>query len=843
YDSGSMAINDVSTDKYSDRDWDSYRNHIIGFVFQNYNLIPHQSVLANVELSLTIAGVSLGERRQRAKKALEDVGLGDQMHKRPNQLSGGQMQRVAIARALVNDPDILLADEPTGALDSETGLQVMELLKKVSADHLVIMVTHNADLAKTYATRIVRLKDGRITDDSAPFDPEAEATPPVHKNMGKARMSFLTALSLSFNNLRTKKARTILTAFAGSIGIIGISLILSLSNGVNNYIIDLQRTTMVSYPITLEAQSIDLNLIMSANESMRPGDKPLHDDGRVHTNSAVLSMASQATDTIVENNLTAFKRYLDDETSPIHKHLGENGIVYSYDTRFTVYAYDPMGAPVNVQDNTQSGEGIFGMAYMRARSNMMSRLLPGQNGELVSRAVTENYELVSGSWPSAYDEIVLVTDVNDEISYMRLSQMGFLPAEEYNSVMTRLYEGESVALEDYSFSYEELMAQRFYLIPACDLYEENENGTYSSIAGDPIKLYKHISGAIELKISGIIRPKADADYTNIMTPLAYTQALTEYLIEYTDRAPVVLAQRAQPEVNILTGLSFAAQSDEDKAANARAYITNMGPAEKEELGKRLVESFSSLYPVDMDTMMNFGSNGYSAMMDMLLNSDSPQTDRLLVMIFDMTLSGGSFEDNLTAFGVISLDSPTSISLYADTFEAKDAISACIDAYNETVPESDRAVYTDYVGLLMSSVTTIVDVISYVLIAFVAVSLVVSSIMIGVITYISVLERTKEIGILRALGASKHNVSQVFNAETFIIGALAGAMGVGVSALLLVPINAIIHSLADTDMVSASLPIGGALTLVAISIVLTVISGLIPSKKAARRDPVTALRTE
>ena len=839
YDSGSMIINGISTERYGDRDWDSYRNHTIGFVFQNYNLISHQSILSNVELSLTIAGVGRSERKARAMRALNDVGLGDQAHKRPNQLSGGQMQRVAIARALVNDPDILLADEPTGALDSETGIQVMELLKQVAKNHLVVMVTHNAELADRYATRIVNLKDGRIVGDSDPFEPE-DGGVPEHRNMGRAKMSFSTALSLSFNNLLTKKARTLLTAFAGSIGIIGIALILSLSNGVNNYINDLQRSTMVSYPITLEAQAIDLSSLMAMRDIDREGGAG-HELDKVYSSNFLFERASEATGSISENNLSAFKRYLDDESSEIHKYLGENGIVYSYDTRYNVYAYDPTGKLVTVENKAARMEGMFSM--MNMGGNKLSCLLPGKDGALISSAVTENYDLLYGAWPENYDEVVLVINKYNELSYSALSEMGFLPYDEFDALRNEIYAGRQAVPEKYSFDYAQALQHRFYLLPACEMYKENENGTYSSVEEDPLALRAKLPEAIELKIVGIIRLSENANYSNILTPIAYTQALTHEIIARTDASAVVTAQKAQPDINVLTGLPFTAQNDADKAEQMRRLIKTMSIEQKEELGKQMVESFSALYPVNMDQMMNMGKSGYGAMLDMLALSENEEADRFLLMLYDAVLSSGSYDENMTVFGVMSLDAPSSISLYADTFEDKDAISACIDRYNETVEESDKAKYTDYVGLLMSSVTTIVNVISYVLIAFVAVSLVVSSIMIGVITYISVLERTKEIGILRAVGASKRNVSQVFNAETFIIGLLAGVLGVGVSLLLLIPINAIIHALAENVDVSAALPMGGRIVLIVLSILLTLISGLIPSGKAARRDPVTALRSE
>ena len=847
YDSGDLIINGISTKRYKDRDWDSYRNHTIGFVFQSYNLIPHQSVLANVELALTISGISKKERRRRAREALEKVGLGEQAHKRPNQMSGGQMQRVAIARALVNNPDILLADEPTGALDSETSIQVMELLKEVAKDRLVVMVTHNPELAQSYATRIVRLKDGRILDDSDPFAvDEQELAPPKHENMGKSSMSFLTALSLSFNNLRTKKARTLLTSFAGSIGIIGIALILSISTGVNNYITEIQKDTMTAYPITIDAQSFDLSSMMELGMQAASGDRE-HERDAVYSNSLDLEMASSMTASITENNLTDFKSYLDDPDSEIYQYLGENGIVYSYDVQFDAYTYDPDGVLVNtdgstLQDDTGSSmtSGMASMSAMMGSSGNFDELLPGQDGALISPAVTDNYDVLYGSWPQSYDEVVLVLDQNNEIAASTLYELGLLPSQEYKDLMAKIENGEEVDLPEHSWSYEDICFLTFRLVPACDYYVENEDGTFDNAADDKQKLQELVDGALTLRVVGVVRPVEDASATPITRAVGYTRALTDYLIEHTEQSPVVLAQQESPEVSVLSGLRFAPSDDADKIADAKTYLANMSISDKAALCRDMVRVMYSDDPQQAERILSLGEAELAATLDQYLLD--PEDD-VLLMIYDSYISPGTYDENMEDFGFISLDAPSSISLYADSFEDKDAISACIDRYNETAAAEDQITYTDYVGLLMSSVTTIVNIITYVLIAFVAVSLVVSSIMIGIITYISVLERTKEIGILRAIGASKRNISQVFNAETFIVGLCAGLIGVGVTCLLLVPINAIIHALADTNVVNATLPLAGAVILVALSMALTLIAGLIPSKKAARKDPVTALRTE
>ena len=851
YDSGDLIINGVSTKKYSDRDWDSYRNHSIGFVFQSYNLIPHQTILANVELALTISGSSRAERRKRAKKALEEVGLGDQLHKKPNQLSGGQMQRVAIARALVNDPDILLADEPTGALDTETSLQVMALLKEVAKDRLVVMVTHNPELAEQYATRIVKLRDGRITDDSDPYA-VSEDTKAEHRNLGKASMSFGTALSLSFQNLWTKKARTLLTAFAGSIGIIGIGLILSLSNGVNNYIAGIQKDTMTSYPITLEAQAMDLSSFIGSTMLDMEGEAS-HPLDKVYMNGLDIEMFSSVTSSVTENNLTAFKTYLDNPDSPIHQYVGENGIVYSYDVKFGLYTYDPEGELVRADKNSaMSGAdamgsidgmgGAMGNAMSSAMSSAMSvfyELLPGRDGALVSPALTENYDVLYGQWPASYDEIVLVLDKNHEISATMLYQLGIMPSSEYREILKKLEAGEKITLPERSWSYEDICGQKFYLLPACDTFAEQENGLFQQIKTET-ELKKQLENAIELTISACICPKEDADFTPITVNLAHTQALTNHIINRTDDSAVVKAQRENQDVNILSGVAFSPLDDAAKIEDAKTYISALGVSDKATLFKEILQDIYGDNPQLTSGLLTKSEAELAGMFDMYLQK--PEDD-VLLNIYDHYISPGSLEDNLEQFGVVSFDTPSAINIYADSFDAKDSITNCITDYNETAKDEDQISYTDYVALLMSSVTTIVDIISYVLIAFVAVSLVVSSIMIGIITYISVLERTKEIGILRAIGASKRNISQVFNAETFIIGLCAGALGVGITGLLLIPGNAVIHALLDNQDLNAVLNPDEALVLVILSMILTIIGGLLPSSKAAKKDPVTALRTE
>ena len=883
YDSGDLVINGISTKKYKDRDWDSYRNHTIGFVFQSYNLIPHQSILSNVELALTISGVSKGERRKRAKEALEKVGLGDQLHKRPSQMSGGQMQRVAIARALVNDPDILLADEPTGALDSETSIQVMDLLNEVADDRLVIMVTHNPELAEKYATRIVKLSDGKIIDDSNPFEVE-ETKEPEHKKMGKSSMSFLTSLSLSFNNLRTKKGRTILTSFAGSIGIIGIALIQSLSSGVNAYIDNIQRETMASYPITIDAQTIDLTSIM-ANSNMNAegaSGEPDHKHDAVYSNGARLQMAADMSSSFTKNNLTKFKEYLDNKDSEIHKYVGENGIVYSYDTKFGLYTYDKDGTLINTDGSTLNdesstmqfgsitmsssyGSSTSGMGSMFDNKSNFTQLIPGPDGKGVSSSITDNYDVIYGSMPKKYDEMVLVVDENNELPLTVLYQLGILPVNEYRDTVKQIASYKEVKIETHRTDYSDICSREYYLMPASDLYEKNSKGTYNNIANDELKLEDKLKSAIKLKITGIVKAKEENKGILIKSYVGYTKELTDYLMQYAENSEIVKAQKADKNTNILTGLSFKAETDEEKLNNIKKYIASLSTSEKAEMLTSLWASISRSNP-DIAEMLtaqvkqqmpnaNTAPNGRAAPQQKIdiqsMSEDqlasifdtyltSPDKDMLL-SIYDRYISEGSYEDNLKLMGVVSVNTPSSIDIYADSFESKDSITHCIEAYNKTADENDKITYTDYVGLLMSSVTTIVNVISYVLIAFVAVSLIVSSIMIGIITYISVLERTKEIGILRAIGASKRNISSVFNAETFIIGLISGLMGIGISLLMLFPINGIIHAIAESNDVNAFLPLTNAIVLVVLSVLLTLIGGIIPSRKAAKKDPVAALR--
>ncbi len=891
YDSGDLIIDDVSTKEYRERDWDSYRNHSVGFVFQSYNLIEHQSVLSNVELALTISGIRRRERRQRAREALCRVGLEEHLHKRPSQLSGGQMQRVAIARALVNNPRILLADEPTGALDTETSVQVMELLAEVARDRLVVMVTHNPELAEAYANRTVLLRDGKIVGDTNPVtDEEERAT--VHKNFGRASMSFFTALSLSFNNLLTKKARTVLTSFAGSIGIIGIALILSLSTGVSNYINAIQKDTMTSYPITIEASSLDLSAIFDAGRDSVADTSVDHALDKIYSNTDGFEIASLASTSLTKNNLTKFRDYLSDPNSEIARYIGENGVVYTYDTKFSLYTYDDEDFLVNTDGSTLTekesitGTIIGNMSQMMANmgSSMSSsatsfssgpssstpaveQLLPSRDGTGISPAIRENYTLIEGGrWPESYDEMVLVVGANHVLPAAVLYRLGFLPTAEYRKLIEAIEQGEEPELDTDAFSYREIYEREFLLLSASDLYVENEEGHFESAAENVEKLDALLEDAVKMHITGIVYANGDESF--ISAPLAYTQALTDYLIEHTEESPVVKAQKKNKDKNVLNGMGFEPDSDEEKVQDTLTYLSSLGVSEKARFFDQLMsfaslQSSSSAFGDSQTTQADIGAlqgtagtmqgttgtmQGSAAVSEAqkaaLLDAylADPQEDQLL-KIYELYISPGSYEDNLTAFGLVSYDAPSSVSIYVDTFEAKDEVSRCIEEYNRAAKEEDKITYVDFVGLLMSSITTIIDVISYVLIAFVSVSLVVSSIMIGIITYISVLERTKEIGILRAIGASRRNISRVFNAETFMIGLLAGLFGVGLTLLFNLPINAVIHALSGIDTINAVLPSQAGVILVLLSMLLTFLGGLIPAKKAAGMDPVRALRSE
>lgn len=853
YDEGDLIINNISTKNYKDKDWDSYRNHTIGFIFQSYNLILHQTVLSNVELALTISGIGKTERRKRALEALKKVGLGDQIHKKPNQLSGGQMQRVAIARALVNNPSIVLADEPTGALDSETSIQIMDLLKEIAKDKLVIMVTHNPELAQDYASRIICLSDGRIVDDSLPYDTTKNEEIIIHKNMGKSSMSLKTSLALSFNNLMTKKARTLLTSFAGSIGIIGIALILALSNGVNMYIDNIQKETMTSYPISIEEESVDMTSMMGTGMSGGTSKDVDHDKDKVYSNASALETASQST-SVTENNLTDFKKYLDNDDSKINQYIGKTGILYSYNVSFDTYAYDTNGVLVNTDGSTLSQEEMMsqsssaqgmmggGGASMMSSSSSetFEELLPGTDDNLVADATKDSYDIVYGHWPENKNEVILVLDENNEVSLSTLYALGYLPSEEYEQLMDKMNNGEDIEFEQYDFDYDKIVEQTFYVVPATDYYQKNENGTYNYIGDDEGQVKQLLENATQLKISGIISPKEDAANANLTGVIGYTQALSNDIISYANESNIVKEQLASPDVDVLTGIKFSPESNEEKIENVKVYINNLGISDKANLMKSIS---TEIYKDNRQIISSLSSMSETQLADLLDDYMLDPNEDILLSIYDSYIDIGSYEDNMETFGYVNYDKPSSISIYADSFEDKEAITQCIEDYNASASEENQIVYTDMVEVLMSSVTTIIDVISYILIAFVAVSLIVSSIMIGIITYISVLERTKEIGVLRAIGASKRNISNIFNAETLIVGFCAGVIGIVLASLILVPTNLVIQSVLSMNDLAASLPVSSALILIVLSVFLTLIGGWIPARKASKKDPVIALRSE
>ena len=916
YTSGDLIINGKSTKDFTDSDWDAYRNHSIGFVFQSYNLIPHQSVLSNVELALTLSGVAPSERRARAKEALEKVGLGDQLDKRPNQMSGGQMQRVAIARALVNDPDILLADEPTGALDSETSVQIMEILKEISKDKLIIMVTHNPELATEYATRIIRLKDGEITDDSDAFQTaDSEIVPPGRRE--KTSMSFFTALALSTNNLMTKKARTVLTAFAGSIGIIGIALIMSLSNGIQNYIDKVQEDTLSSYPITIQAESVDMTTMMvSMMGAQAASEENHHEKDAVYSSSVLYDMINSFVTADTEtNNLRAFRAYIEDETSELSQYV--SSVQYSYDVDLIPYAEDENGHIARtdtVQFITTAMSASFGGDYtnyfstygsMFTTLDVWQEMLPGENGEVINPLLLDQYDMVYGRWPERYDEVVLIVDENNEISDLVLYSIGLKPADSIAENMEAFVSAEAMDTTQESWSYEEICGMSFrYIFPADQFTYDEETGEYIDMSQEELGLRTLYNNGLKIDIVGIVRKDGDALSGMLTGAIGYTHDLVEYVAAESAKKELIRKQLADPEHDVFSGLPFLDREDEAmtksrKIQAARDYIANadtaqiaelyvtymcnppddyvkdlvdeqMGDMDRNDIEKMILDTYPEyagmLSQMDDDMLMGYINQmaaeqvreAYGLQMEELYRNLSDEqlaedfellvlTDDDYLWIYENAMppvySTSSLKDVLKKLGYVDLESPSTINIYASTFENKDAIADAIKHYNESVPEEDQISYTDLVALLMNSITSIINVISYVLIAFVAISLVVSSIMIGIITYISVLERTKEIGILRAIGASKRDISRVFNAETVIIGFSAGLIGIIMTLLLNIPINIIVHDLTGIKALNSTLPALGGAGLVVISVILTYIAGLIPSGIAAKKDPVEALRTE
>lgn len=827
YTSGDLVINGKSTKDFKSRDWDSYRNNSVGFVFQSYNLIPHQSVLSNVELALTLSGVSKAERRKRAKEVLEKVGLGNQIHKKPNQMSGGQMQRVAIARALINDPDILLADEPTGALDTETSVQIMDLLKEIAKDKLVIMVTHNPELAQQYSTRIVKLLDGNIIDDSNPFSDEDEAKEDDGSYAPrKTSMSLFTAFSLSLNNLMTKKGRTFLTAFAGSIGIIGIALILSLSSGFQKYINDVQEETLATYPIQITKKAMDYSELLSKMVGNNEEDSSHNhkDENKVYSGDIMGDMLVSMVSDVKENDLETFKNYIEDDANGFTKYTSD--ITYTYDTPLYVFNENSANggiAQVN-PSTTMTDMGFGGMAeaqestadfmsafsYGSSSMDMWTQMLDNQD------LLKQQYDVLAGHWPENKNEVVLVVDKNNEISDFTLYTLGIRDSSELGDmVSTILGGGEAPELDKMEFSYDDLLNLKFKVVLPGNLYKKNADGTYTDMSTDAEFLKTAVANGLEVKVSAVIRA-SDSAYATTIQPgyIGYTSELANYIVEENEKTDVLKAQLDSPDTDIFTGMPF---SD----------------------GKELTAD-----DVDMDSVMQQLMASGQVTEDMQAQMASMSKDQLFEMLKGYGFfqeSTATYEDNMTKLGYSELAKPASINLYCAEFADKDEITKLIDKYNADYPDNEIT-YTDYIGIMLSSVTKIINAITYVLIAFVAISLIVSSIMIGIITYISVLERTKEIGILRSIGASKKDISRVFNAETFIIGLFSGLIGIGVTVLLNIPISKVIEGFINVAGVSA-LPWKGGVALVVISVILTLIGGLIPSRLAAKKDPVIALRSE
>lgn len=841
YTSGDLIIKGKSTKKYKDKDWDSYRNHSVGFVFQSYNLIMHQSVLQNVELALTLSGVSKAERRKRAKEVLEKVGLGNQIYKKPNQMSGGQMQRVAIARALINDPEILLADEPTGALDTETSVQIMDILKDIAKDRLVIMVTHNPELAEKYSTRIIKLLDGEVKDDSMPYsDEEAQAEKYGTDDARAAkhkRMSYLTALNLSFNNLLTKKGRTILTSFAGSIGIIGIALILSLSDGFRNYIKNVEEDTLSTYPLEITDESIDMTSMMSMmlGTDMSSGEE--HDMDKVYSNNFIGNYMNTMLGEVKVNDMVSFKDYIEngdgtkikDYTSDIMYTYGITINAYRSDTDDGVYQVNPSAVFDSIGMGSMSDMSSLGMTVNT--SDVWSEMISNQ--ELLE----SQYDVVAGKWPESYDEVVMVVTENNEITDYELYALGLRDISELQEMMGAALKGESKTFDNTSYTYDELLALTYKVVPSAEFYQYDEQtDTYVDMSDDADYMKQKIEEGIEIKVVGIVRPNDDATVHSITTTIGYRHDLVEKLMTMAEESEIGRAQLENPDINVFTGYEFGADLDEaakeEAEQSSEDKLTQMGLGDMSE--EELYEYMAAL---PAEQLKEFVES---------MGQDTETASQSMSLTELKTAEDATYDDNLVTIGIAYEKDPKVIRIYPIDFESKEKIIDIIEEYNDMViaaGEDEKEIsYTDLVGTMMSSISTIINAISYVLMAFVAISLVVSSIMIGIITYISVLERTREIGVLRSIGASKKDISRVFNAETIIIGFVAGMIGIVVTILLNIPINMIIKHLAGLENV-AKLPLYGAVILVLISVLLTMIGGLIPSRVASKKDPVEALRSE
>ena len=814
YTTGDLVINGKSTKEFKDRDWDAYRNYSVGFVFQSYNLISHQTVLSNVELALTLSGVSKKERRNRAVKALEDVGLKDQINKKPNQLSGGQMQRVAIARALVNDPDIILADEPTGALDTKTSTQVMEILKKISKDKLIIMVTHNPEIAEKYSSRIIKILDGKITDDSNPILSEEKSSNEEKIENAKFRrtsMKFFTAFRLSLNNLMTKKGRTFLTSFAGSIGIIGIALILAISTGVQNYIDKVEEDTLSSYPLRVQKSTVDMSSMIMSLMGQTDTSEKKREAGKVYSLDIMDSMMSSISNQVQNNNLTELKRYLENEENEIVK--SSNAIEYSYDLNLNLYKYDEgeylrvnpssvmdaigMGKMMEVQSSTITSMGGTSSMTMMSNSSVFNKLLDNEN------LLRTQYDLLAGSWPKAYNELVLIATKNNEINDYVLYSLGLKDQAALKDKMKKIQDGEKLEeTEETEYLIDDILNLKYKVLLNADYYTK-ENGIWINKSDDSEYMKSKLESAEEIKVVGIIKPNEASSISTVQGGVGYLKDLEEYVINKSNESEIACEQRENEKVNVLSGLEFPTED----------------------------------YKFDVSSL--------SVEQQMRLMQMSPEDIAKLMQAYSEN-KDSSYESNMLKFGAIDLNEPSMISIYPKDFQGKEKITKGIEQYNkmqkENGKEENAITYSDVIGTMIKSVGNIIDTVSYVLIAFVAISLIVSSIMIGIITYISVLERTKEIGILRSIGASKKDISRVFNAETLIVGLVSGVIGIGVTILLTLPINSLIYTLTGV-VITTQVPFVAGIILVAISIVLTVTAGLIPAKFASKRDPVIALRTE
>lgn len=858
YSSGDLLINGKSSKDFKDSDWDYYRNVSVGFVFQSYNLISHQTILSNVELALTLSAVKKEERKKRSKKALEEVGLIEHINKKPAELSGGQMQRVAIARALVNNPDILLADEPTGALDSETSQAIMALLKEIAKDRLVIMVTHNPELAEKYSTRIVRIKDGKIIGDSNPFQGQKEKDKFSFK---KIKLNLITALGLSFNNLLSKKTRTFLTAFAGSIGIIGIALIISISTGANAFIKDSQKKALKSYPIQIQKESLDLGNILNPPKI----EDKNHPDNKIYSNDFVLERRMEFSSNIKENNLTPLKKYLEENTNKINQNVGPHFISYIYNMNFDIYTKDPNGELINTNGNDfeeNNRSPLQQFLSPNQENKNFSQLISDKDGK-ISQIITDEYEIIYGKWPENANELVLFTDHNNEVYTSRLYELGLLNAKDYRDILNKFDNNEKISIKTQKLDPKDIIGHEYKFVSLADYYQK-ENNSFVNVRDDGIKIDDIINKSVTAKIVAIARKISSDDNQANTQPIGYTEALTDKMIDHVNNTEIVKAQIANKDKNVFNNLPFIAKNDEDKKNSARDFLENLTDKDSlsfsawiiknkadiskkvqkqaEEDQKNILKSkdFSNLPNNEENNENNLAKKEENQLAKYVLKENDPKT---LIEIYEEFVAGNSYKKNLENLGLVSKNAPKEIDIYVENFENREKIKSLIDDYNTNKSKNEKINYTDYIGLITKSVTDIINAISYVLMAFVGVSLVVSSIMIGIITYISVLERTKEIGILRSIGASKSDIKKVFMAETFIIGLLSGLIGIGLTKLINIPITNLIRQLTNVDDIASYLPASAALILVIISISLTLIAGIIPSSIAAKKNPVEALREE